>query len=93
MIEAYEIKKGQVTKYSTTEKKKIKHIHFYHVIYVVGFLSCVMITFLIFKLCIDEKKKLSDCIALGSIFATYGSDIISVFSMLVVIQYQFFYQQ
>lgn len=90
MIEAYEIKKGQVTKYSTTEKKKIKHIHFYHVIYVVGFLSCVMITFLIFKLCIDEKKKLSDCIALGSIFATFGSAIISVFSITLSNIYEHF---
>ena len=79
--EAFKIQAGSVTKYASKEKKKIKRIHLYHIIYFICFLSCIIITYFIFKLCITDKNSLSDTIALGSIFATFGSAIISVFSI------------
>lgn len=81
MVDAFKVQTGHVTKYTTKEKKRINHLHSYHIIYFICFFSCVIITFFIFKLCITDKTNLSDTIALGSIFATFGSAIISVFSI------------
>lgn len=81
MRNAFEIKAGSVTKYTTKDKKKIKHIKLYHIVYFFAFVSCIFITYLIFKSCISDKNNLQNTISLGSIFATFGSAIISVFSI------------
>lgn len=90
MVDGFKIQAGQVTKYTTHEKKKIKHLRLYHIIYFICFLSCILITFFVFKLCISNKSNLSDTIALGSIFATFGSAIVSVFSITLSNVYEHF---
>ncbi|MGN0383095.1 MAG: hypothetical protein ACI4DS_02405 [Eubacterium sp.] len=90
MVDGFKIQAGQVTKYTTHEKKKITHLRLYHIIYFICFLSCILITFFVFKLCISNKSDLSDTIALGSIFATFGSAIVSVFSITLSNVYEHF---
>lgn len=81
MNEAYSIKNGSVTKYTAQERKKVKRIYLYHVIYVVSFIISFVITFWVFKKCITDKQILSNTISLGSIFATFGSAIVSIFTI------------
>lgn len=81
MNEAFSFTAGEVTKYSLKEKKRIKHVHFYQIIYILSFLACLTITFIVFRICISIEHKLSDTIALGSIFATFGSSIVAIFSI------------
>lgn len=81
MDKAFTFTEGEVTKYSTTQKKRIKHIYFYQIIYCASFIICFFISFIIFKICIENKNKLQDTIALGSIFATFGSSIVAIFSI------------
>ncbi len=83
MNEAFSFNPGNLTKYSTTEKRSIKHIQLYQVIYAIAFLACLAVTFIIFKKCISNERKLSDTIALGSIFATFGSSIVAIFSITI----------
>lgn len=90
MENAFKIQSGQVTKYIDPERKKIKRLHMYHIIYFISFCLCIAITFFVFKLCISNTKKLSDTIALGSIFATFGSAIVSIFSITLSNVYDHF---
>ena len=90
MENAFKIQSGQVTKYIDPERKKIKRLHIYHIIYFISFCLCIAITFFVFKLCISNTKKLSDTIALGSIFATFGSAIVSIFSITLSNVYDHF---
>lgn len=90
LVNAFEIQSGQVTKYATNKKKKINHLHIYHIIYLICFILCIVSTFFIFKLCISNTANLSDTIALGSIFATFGSAIVSVFSITLSSVYEHF---
>ncbi len=90
MTNAFKIQSGQVTKYTTCKKKKINHLHIYHVIYLICFILCITITFFIFKLCISNTADLSNTISLGSIFATFGSAIVSVFSITLSNVYEHF---
>ncbi len=90
MANAFKIKPGQVTKYTTPKKKKINHLHIYHIIYLICFILCIISTFFIFRLCLSNTTNLSDTIALGSIFATFGSAIVSVFSIILSSVYEHF---
>jgi len=81
MSEAYFIERGSVTKYIPQERKKVKRIYLYHIIYFVSFIISFVFTFWVFKKCITDKQSLSDTISLGSIFATFGSAIVSVFTI------------
>ncbi len=90
MTDVFEIELGQLTKYTLSEKKKIKRLHIYHIIYISCFIACMVITYFIFKLCISNTEKISETIALGSIFATFGSAIVSVFSITLSNVYEHF---
>lgn len=90
MNEAFNIQAGSVTKYATTDKKKVNHLHLYHIIYFICFLSSIIITFFVFKSCIMPEDNLSETISLGSIFATFGSAIISIFSITISNTYDHF---
>ena len=69
----YSINSGSVKKYTTKEKMHVKKIQYYHYIYVLLIVFALATTFAVFKLCISDNKNLSETIALGSIFATFGS--------------------
>ena len=90
MEKAFEIQSGKVTKYEANEKKRIRYVHIYKIIYLCCFILCIIITFFIFKLCISDKSDISQTIALGSIFATFGSAIVSVFSITISSMYEHF---
>lgn len=81
MNTAFSFTPGNVTKYSSNSKKSIKHIHSYQVIYGLSFITCLFISIMVFKICINNEHTLSDTIALGSIFATFGSSIVAIFSI------------
>lgn len=80
MKEAYLITKGTLKKYADVDKK-VKKIYFYHIIYFFTFFIAGFFTYKIFNISISDEKKLSDTIALGSIFATFGSSIVAIFSL------------
>lgn len=90
MNKPYSFKAGSVTKYSTNKKKRIQKIHIYQIMYLLIFICCMLITHYIFKQCIIEPKKLSDTISLGSIFATFGSSIVAIFSITMSNYYERF---
>lgn len=81
MKEAFFFNQGIVTKYSSNKKERIKRFHLYQFIYILSFFVCFLTTHFIFKLCISNEYKLSDTIALGSIFATFGSSIVAIFTL------------
>ena len=90
MNKPYSFKAGYVTKYSTNQKKHIHKIHIYQIMYLLIFICCMLITHYIFKQCICEPQKLSETISLGSIFATFGSSIVAVFSITMSNYYERF---
>ena len=77
----YDITPGNVKKYEAKNKEKIQRIKVYHVFYMVAVIVALVSTYFVFSNCIDENKKMSDTIALGSIFATFGSSVVAIFSM------------
>ncbi len=81
MEKFYDITPGNVKKYEAKNKEKIHRIKTYHVFYMVAVIIAIVSTYLVFYKCIDENSKLSDTIALGSIFATFGSSVVAIFSM------------
>lgn len=90
MTEVVSFKEGNVTKYSTPKKNHIRKFHFYHLIYFIALIICILITFWVFNRCIPPKDELSETIALGSIFATFGSAIVAIFSILLSRYYERF---
>ncbi len=90
MKEFYIINSGSVQKYTTTDKVHVRKIQYYHYIYAALIVVAVITTFLVFKLCIKDKNNLSDTIALGSIFATFGSSIVAIFSLTMSSCYDHF---
>lgn len=86
----YSINSGSVKKYTTKEKIHVKKIQYYHYIYVLLIVFALATTFAVFKLCISDNKNLSETIALGSIFATFGSSIVAVFSLVMSSCYDHF---
>ncbi len=86
----YEFKNGQVKRY-TKEKRDFKNpIRAYYIIYCILALCAVVSTLLIFERCIVDKNVLSDTIALGSIFATFGSSLVAIFSLIMGSYYDHF---
>lgn len=83
MDDFYCINQGNVCKYTTEDKVKINNIKMYHIIYIVITILAFLSTYLVFINCIDENKALSNTIALGSIFATFGSALVGVFSLVM----------
>lgn len=90
MKSAYNFTPGNVKKYTVDSKKKICHLHIYHAIYLFFFLIAFLVTFITFRLCILSTDTLSETIALGSIFATFGSSIVAIFSLVLTNQYDRF---
>lgn len=90
MNEAFSFTTGNVTRYSSDKMKRIKHIHLYHIVYVLSFIGCLTITYIVFNKCISSQHKLSETIALGSIFATFGSSIVAIFSLTLSSYYDHF---
>lgn len=90
MSEAFSFKPGELTKSTSNNKIKTNHIYLYKVIYALIFLACLITTFFIFKKCMGQERELSDTISLGSIFATFGSSIVAIFSITCTTVYERF---
>lgn len=80
--EIYLITTGEVEEYSINKSSCQRLIPLYYIFYFSLSIFAVLSTGIIFSICIDEKS-LSETIALGSIFATFGSSVVSVFSIVM----------
>lgn len=80
--EIYLITTGEVEEYSINKSSYQRIIPLYYIFYFSLSIFAVLSTGIIFSICIDEKS-LSETIALGSIFATFGSSVVSVFSIVM----------
>lgn len=90
MIDFYLISPGNVEKYTTEKKQNIKKFRSYYIFYFILISFAFVSTYLIFLNCIGEEKLLPDTIALGSIFATFGSSLVGVFSLIMGSEYDRF---
>lgn len=78
----YKVIIGDVKEYQINESAYQRIIPLYYVWYFLLSVFAVLSTGIIFIICIKEKS-LSETIALGSIFATFGSSVVSVFSIVM----------
>lgn len=92
MNKPFSIKTGELTKYVNNQKRNVmtRKLHLYHLWYAGAFFVTVVLTYYIFKNSIQQKDKLSETIALGSIFATFGSSLVAVFSLKMSSEYERF---
>lgn len=77
----YEITSGNVKKYSGYVKTKIRNVHNHNLGYPIACIGVAVLSYVVFRLCIAEQDGLAQTIALGSIFATFGSSLVTVFSL------------
>lgn len=83
MEEFYKIIPGNVKKYISKKRESNGIIKSRYAVYCFVIIVAFLFTYLVFIQCISPKKKLSDTIALGSIFATFGSSLVAVFSLIM----------
>lgn len=81
MEEFYKIVPGNVKKYTSKKKEFNNIIKCRYGIYCLVLIAAFEFTYMIFIQCISQERRLSDTIALGSIFATFGSSLVAVFSL------------
>lgn len=93
MAETYRIQTGGLMKNASLTpikyySRKLFSIFRYVFLYTSSFLLTFRITFYVFQNCVNAKATqdsiiiaMSDCISLGSIFATFGSAVIAVMSL------------
>ncbi len=63
----------------SSQKIKMQRIYPHTVWIILGCCLSIIITYFVFRICIDQKSRLADRISVGAIFATFGSALATIF--------------